>query len=57
MDEVRAIIIARYNELELLDMLEIDMEGLVNRLWDDIEENMAKILEDLEKDGVHGYDQ
>lgn len=43
MNELNELICAQFDELQLLDFLGIDMEGLVERLQDDIEEHRVQL--------------
>ena len=48
----------RYDECELLDLLEIDNEMIVNTFSDLIEEKMDYLLGELEKlEGAYGEDE
>lgn len=47
MEELKAIIAARYDPVQLLDLLGLDMDELVERLWDDINENIELFTEEL----------
>lgn len=48
--EIKWKICLAYDELTLLDMLEIDMEELVDLLNDRIEENFDKFLNEIGED-------
>lgn len=46
MDELKAIIASQYDPLQLIDLLGLDMDELVERLWNDIEQNISLFEEE-----------
>lgn len=47
MEELKDIIASRYDPLQLMDVLGIEMEDLVELLWDKIDENQSLFEEEL----------
>jgi len=52
-EELHAVICHVYDEVSLLDRLEIDMETLVTILWPKIEEHITDIEDDLAEAGAY----